>query len=123
VNFCTERWEAEEQRERRQVPPATVITLRSGEGHELKGDFGLFKISQTDSHHAGQLSSALAALEQWLRTLLDAGLDVAPYIENILANSNSVATRGVLINVGKYKPELFKDPLKSLIGVHLLSLG
>lgn len=122
VNFCTERWEAEQQRERRQVSPTTGITLGNGAGHEFKGDFGLFKISQTNSHHTGQLSSALAALEQWLRTLFDDGLGITPFIENILVNSNSVATLGVLINVGKYNPEFFKVPLKPLIGVHLLYL-
>jgi transcriptional regulator with XRE-family HTH domain len=122
VNFCTERWEVESEREHRQIPSSMAVTLSSGVAHEFKGDFGLFKMSQTDSHHTGQLSSALAALEQWLRTLLDAELDITPYIENILVNSNSVAMLGVLINLGKHKPELFKGPLKSLVGIHLLYL-
>jgi transcriptional regulator with XRE-family HTH domain len=122
VNFCTERWEAEAQRERGQVPPPMAITLGSGAVHEFKGDFGLFKMPQTDSHHTGQLSSALAALEQWLRTLLHAQSDVTPHTENILVNSNSVMTLGVLVNIGKYKPELFEGPLKPLIGAHLLYL-
>jgi hypothetical protein len=122
VNFCTERWEAEERRERRQVPPRTAITLGSGAYHEFIGDFGLFRISQADSHHTGQLSSALAALEQWLRGLLDARWDIAPYVENLLSNSNSVATLGVLVNIGKSEPELFKGPLKPLTCVHHLYL-
>jgi len=122
VNFCTERWEVEARRERGQVPPPMAITLGSGAVHEFKGDFELFRMSQTDSHHTVQLSSALAALEQWLRTLLDAQSDVTPYTDNILVNSNSVMTLGVLVNIGKYKPKLFEGPLKPLIGAHLLYL-
>ena len=39
-------------------------------------------------------------------------------IEHLLRTSNSVAILGVLMNVGKYRPELFLGPLKPLLALY-----
>ena len=76
----------------------------------------VFDWVQSNSISAGQLYSALAALERWLCMGLDNGTDIAPFVERILRGSNSVGVLGVLANVGKYRPELFAGPLRPLLG-------
>jgi hypothetical protein len=52
--------------------------------------------------------------------LIDRGVDVTPYLDDLLRTSHSLAVVGVLINVGKYKPGLFKGPLRPLLGDEVL---
>ena len=63
----------------------------------------------------GQLYSGLAALEKWLCMLVDAGTDVNAQIQTILRDCDSVATLGVLVNLGKYRPKLLEGPLQPLL--------
>jgi hypothetical protein len=119
LDFCTERW-AHDITRRGGTPPRLSITLVDGTQREFTGDCGVFSWSQENSNRNGQLFSALAALEKWLCNLIDQGVDIAPYLDDLLRTSRSVAAVGVLINVGKYKPDLFKGPLKPLLGDDVL---
>ena len=119
VKFCTERW-AHEVTCRGGTPPKFSFTLADGTVRDFTGGFRVFSWSQENSTRNGQLHSALAALEKWLCTLIDRGVDVTPYLDHLLRTSHSLAVVGVLINVGKYKPDLFKGPLRPLLGEDVL---
>jgi hypothetical protein len=112
INFCTSRWEHGTGREEGSHRPTTSVILDDGTAREFVGDYLVFAWSQSNSHHNGQLFSALAALEKWLCGLIDREVDITGHIDNLLRNSNSVAVIGVLINIGKYRTELFKGPEK-----------
>src|SRR5690606_24723309 len=71
----------------------------------------------------GQLHCAIAALEKWICMKIDKGEDIEPVIEQILENSNSVAVLGMLLDIGKYKPDLFSGVLQSFLGVYDLYQG
>ena len=88
----------------------------------FRGRYSVFAWSQTNNHVNGQLYSALAALEKWLCGLIDQGLDVTSHIETLLRNSDSVAVLGVLVNLGKRSPELFRTTLRPLAAVAELYL-
>lgn len=114
VDFCTERWQHEMQRhERGRV--SIALTLRSGTQKEFAGNHAVFDWAQENSTHAGQLHSALAALEKWLCVSIGRDVDVSPYIERLLGESHSVAFLGVLLNVGKFRPALFEGVLRPLL--------
>lgn len=119
VNFCTERW-AHAVTRRGGAPPTFSFTLADGTVREFIGGFRVFSWSQENSTRNGQLHAALAALEKWLCMLIDRGVDVMPYLDSLLRTSHSLAVVGVLINVGKYKPDLFKGPLKPLLSDDVL---
>jgi hypothetical protein len=120
VNFCTERRASECRRHWPEDPtPELVLNLPEGIERRFGGGVRVFIWSQTDSTHTGQLNSALAALERYLVTKIERGLDVEPDIHRILLTGSSVALLGVLTNVGKSKPKLFLGILRPLI-VHSL---
>jgi hypothetical protein len=120
VNFCTDRWEAETRRDGGSPVPKTSVRLADGTVRSFTGDYLVFGWTQANSSHTGQLHCALNALERWLCNLIDGGTDILPYMDNLLRNSNSVAVLGVLINVGKYRVELFKGALRPLLAIHHL---
>ena len=117
VNFSTDRWKhtVSEGSE----PARAMITLRleAGTVREYEGNSWVFAWSDEDSNFIGQLHCALAALEQWLCDLIDVGIDIVPRIDALLRATASVAVLGVLVNVGKYREELLKGPLRPLLGV------
>ena len=115
VDFCTEHWDHE--RQRRGVDPI-YITLEFPEGTSKKfiGNRLVLGWGQDNSTSAGQLHSALSALEKWLCVCLDNDTDISPYVQRLLKHSNSVAILGVLINVGKYRHALFEGLLCPLLG-------
>lgn len=119
VNFATERWVHEVRKGGRTATPS-VVTLGDGTTREYFGGYRVFSWSQENTHRNGQLYSALAALEKWLCNQVDRGVEVAPYLEDLMKNTVSMAVLGVLVNVGKYKLELFKGPLKPLLSQHWL---
>jgi hypothetical protein len=118
VDFCTDRWVDEVRSDGGQPTPVS-LTLTDGTALSFNGNFRVFCWSQENSNRNGQLHSALAALEKWLCGLIDRGTDAAPYLDDLLRTSHSVAVVGVVMNVGKYRPGLFKGPLKPLLGEHL----
>jgi hypothetical protein len=64
--------------------------------------------------HGSQIQSGLMALEQWLYEQIDQGIQIEPWIARILAESESIAFAGVLLDVGKRAPELFFTALAPL---------
>ena len=64
----------------------------------------------------------MAALEKWICTQIENKNDVAPIIDILWERSNSLAIIGVLINIGKYKPELLLDVLCPLAEIYELYL-
>jgi hypothetical protein len=118
VDFCTERW-----RHELQVPDdGAVIRLQMPDGtvKAYSGNGQVLNWAQDNSTHAGQLFSALAALERWLCMEIDRGADVSAVVRDLLQRTGSVAVLGVLLNVGKYRPELFLDALLPTLGsLHL----
>jgi hypothetical protein len=118
INFCTERWVHAVRKRNRSDPAALSLRLTDGIVRQYAGNYWVFCWSQHNSLSIGQLHCALAALERWLCDLIDTGIDVAPHIEELLRATNSAATLGVLVNVGKYRDELFRGPLRPLLGAH-----
>lgn len=64
--------------------------------------------------HGALLHSALMALERWFYEQIDAGRDVEAAAGRIVAESESVAFAGVLLDVGKKMPSLFAGALRPL---------
>jgi hypothetical protein len=117
VSFCTDRWEHGVTRHHGQAPAPVSIRLNDGTERQFRGRYNVFAWSQTNDHANGQLYSALAALEKWLCVLVDQGADVSSHIEYLMPHADSVAVPGVLINVGKRLPELFRTVLKPLLTI------
>jgi ABC-type oligopeptide transport system ATPase subunit len=116
INFATERW-VQVVTGKGSAPTPLSLRLSDGTTRKYAGNGWVFRWSHENSLFLGQLHAALAALEKWLCDLVDAGKDVAPEIEALLQTTNSVSVLGVLVNVGKHKPEFFKGPLRPLLGL------
>ena len=126
VEFCTARWLQERARQGEEKPPQTTILMRDGKEKTFFGNWKVFDWTQENSHFAGQLHSALNALEDGLTLQLDQGADVEPALERILHESSSMAFLGLLVNVAKYRPSLLSGalmPLPSSQDLHWLDLG
>lgn len=112
VNFCTERWQADIAD---QNPPSVALTLADGSKKVFIGNRLVFEWDHHSSMHNAQLGCALAALEKWLMVQLDQGDSIAAYVERLLIESKSLAILGVLLHIGKYRPELFAGCLRPLL--------
>ncbi len=117
INFGTGRWVHAVRKHNRSDPATVSLRLADGPVREYAGNYWVFTWSHQDSLFIGQLHCALAALERWLCDLIDAGIDVEPHIDTLLQTTNSMAVLGVLVNVGKYRVQLFKGPLRPLLGL------
>ncbi|MGB7099659.1 MAG: hypothetical protein WBD95_12965 [Xanthobacteraceae bacterium] len=115
VCFCTEHWNTEWQEAFSEAPPSIKVSASDGIQYQFLGDQRVFAWSQTSASHAGQLHSALAALERYFTLRIEAGADIAPDLERVKLTGNSAGLLGVLINIGKYKPELFLGVLRPLV--------
>ncbi|MFZ0246604.1 hypothetical protein [Candidatus Binatus sp.] len=113
--FCTARWVQERERQGEEKPPQTTILMRDGKEKTFFGNLKVFDWTQENSHFAGQLHSALNALERWLTLQLDQGADLEPALERILHESSSMAYLGLLVNVAKYRPSLLSGTLMPLL--------
>lgn len=116
INFATERW-VQAASSKDSVPRPLSLSFNAGATRNYSGNSWVFRWSHENSLFTGQLHAALAALEKWLCDLVDAGIDVSLEIEALLQATNSVSVLGVLVNVGKHEPELFKGPLRPLLGL------
>ena len=116
VNFATHRWLEASRKKFGSTPDPLPVSLTDGSIKEYVGNAWVFGWSQENSLGVGQLYSALAALESWLCDRIDEGGDVTMQLQTILRQTGSVAVLGVLINVGKHAPQLFKGPLLPLLG-------
>jgi hypothetical protein len=113
VQFCTERWadgmgfEGE--------PPSLSLAFGADPPPRYIGNSQVFDWPQGSGYSAGQLHSALDALERWLCDRIEAGADVAADCLELLASCRSVSILGVLTNVGKRQPSLLASALKPLL--------
>ncbi|WP_315837572.1 ATP-binding protein [Bradyrhizobium prioriisuperbiae] len=62
----------------------------------------------------------LMAVERWLYEKIERGEDIAPWINRILRESESLAFAGLLFDIGKYGPALFAGVLRPLLQNWLL---
>ncbi|MBV8755108.1 MAG: ATP-binding protein [Hyphomicrobiales bacterium] len=115
TSFCTERWIAEWKKLWSGTPPSISLILSDSTEHQFLGGSRVFAWSETNSSRAGQLHSALAALERYLTLKIGVDLNVEPELERLLLTATSAGLLGVLTNVGKYKPDLFRGVLRPLV--------
>lgn len=118
VNFCTDKWA-----DNYKSVYSLEFIFQDGREKSFKGDGRVFSWSQEESTSNGQLHCALAALEKWIYNKIDKEEDIEPVIRTLLQNSNSVAIIAVLLDVGKYKPDLFTGILEPFLGVYELYQG
>lgn len=118
VNFCADRWA-----DNYETIYSLELTLQDGSKKSFKGDGRVLSWSQESDNSNGQLHCAIAALEKWICMKIDEEEDVEPVIEQILENSNSVAVLGMLLDIGKYKPDLFIGVLQPFLGIYDLYQG
>jgi hypothetical protein len=118
LDFVMERWAAHAAPGA--VIPSISLSLSNGETRRFTGTARQFGWSQLKSTANGQLFSALDALERWLVLKADAGEDLAPWCDRLLALESSTAILGVLVNLGKFRPDLFKGRLRPLVGIEAL---
>lgn len=118
INFCADRWA-----DNYETVYSLELTLQDGSKKSFKGDGRVLSWSQESDNSNGQLHCAIAALEKWICMKIDEGEDVEPVIKQILENSNSVAVLGMLLDIGKYKPDLFTSILQPFLGVYELYQG
>jgi hypothetical protein len=88
----------------------------NGERKRWYGDSNVFRWHHDWplSHGGSQLQSALMALEQWLYEQIEQSISVETWIGRIVAESESLAFAGLLLDVGKRAPELFFTVLAPL---------
>src|SRR4029079_7453700 len=55
------------------------------------------------------------ALERWLWERCEAGHDIRPTVDALIAQCSSVAVVSVLVNVAKSHPELFEDRMEQFL--------
>mgnify|MGYP003632799808 CR=1 FL=1 len=115
VNFCTERWCDVVGQDHEDPPVGVTLQMNDGSTKLFAGSSEVFGWVQSTSNHSGNLFCALDALERWLTVQLDAGVDLTPQIERLLAEGSSSAFIGLLANVAKYRPELLAGPLAPIL--------
>ncbi|WP_395022863.1 hypothetical protein [Dongia sp.] len=115
VNFCTDRWKEQVVKDRDGEAPRISLTSSDGTQRQYFGRRDVFDWTQHNDMRIGSLSSALDSVERWLTLQVSAGIDLTPHLHRLLHECPSAAVIGLLINVGKYRPELFLSPLKSLL--------
>ncbi len=98
----------------------TIVVMSNDQARRFPGSHWHFGWSQSNSSSNGQLFSALDALEYWLIAKAKAGENLITLCDRLLEVEGSTAILGVLINLGKYQPSLFKGPLFSLVGIEAL---
>ncbi|MDQ3380863.1 MAG: hypothetical protein M3546_11195 [Actinomycetota bacterium] len=111
VSFATQR----SQELQGEAEPSSVnMQLRSGM-RELPGDAGLFAWYRDAPGAPDAVVVGLMALERYLYEQIDADQPVDAFLERVLSESTSVATLGVLVAVGCYRPALLEGPLEPLL--------
>lgn len=119
VEFCTERWADNEEREGGEQ---IQIRLRDDTIRTYVGDWQVFDWSHTRRAVNSQLFAALDALERWLWMKIKAGEDVSALCADLLTRSKSAAIPGVLTDCAKLDLTLLHGPLAPLMTSPLLVL-
>jgi hypothetical protein len=79
------------------------------------GDGNVFGWHRSMSLDASAVECALMALEKWLYDEMEAGRDVAEWIDFIFRHGRSLAFAGVLVSLGLKHPKLFTRELQPLL--------
>ena len=112
VNFATDRaYEIGEDVRHHLAVPITV----GGEKHEWRGHQFSHVWHQGHVFAPRAVGCALLSLEKWFYLLMDADEPLDSHLDTIFRDSHSIALAGVLICVGKRRPELFLGPLRPLV--------
>ncbi|QEG38234.1 nucleoside/nucleotide kinase family protein [Roseimaritima ulvae] len=129
INFATGRWAAKELRSRQRRGPASpdlaglievddnleVLVQVEADAKSWIGDRRVFRWYLDWPVDCRIIPCVLMALEKWIYEQIDAEQDVDQILREIVGRSESVAFAGLLIDVGKRKPELFLTCLRPLL--------
>lgn len=112
VNFATDR--------AGELPPGarTQISVPVRVGEEVRPWRGhTYSYAWSKGHVFGprMVGCALLSLEKWLYLHLEEKKPIDGHLATIIELGRSIALAGVLVSVGKFKPELFLGPLKSIV--------
>jgi len=111
VDFCTERWAADQ----RAAEPQIALRFPDSSVRGFDGDWLVLDWSQSRRSTNSQLFSALDALERWIWLRREAGEDLSGLYAELLAGSHSAAILGVLANSAKHRPQELLGPLEILL--------
>jgi tryptophan 2,3-dioxygenase len=122
VDHATDRWaEAVTHnyaRERRctpnGVPPMAPILVHAEERGFI-GNAQVFGWSQGNPDSGGVIGSILTGLEKHLYDRVEAGNDITPLVQRLLAESRSLAMVGLLSMFGRRYPQYLRGPLRGLL--------
>lgn len=122
VNFATRRFaEAEKRRPKNKFfPDEPEVEVLMGVGSDRKRWLGNNQVYRW--HNDWPLKSkiitcSLMALEFWLYEEAEKGAEISGPLNRILAESESLAFAGLLVDVGKRFPALFAGPLRPLLAI------
>ena len=123
VNFATGRWVDGEKvhavRWFGQRQPTNenlgIHVLVGGSDRLWLGDSRVLRWHLDWPLNSNVISCALMALEKWLYGEMDASRDISRWVDRILAESESLAFAGLLLDVGKRQPSLFTTLLRDLL--------
>lgn len=129
INFATRRWAAKELRYRQHRGPESpdlaglievddnleVLVQVEADAKFWIGDRRVFRWYLDWPIDCRIIPCVLMALEKWIYEQIDAEQDVDHILREIVGRSESVAFAGLLIDVGKRKPELFLTCLRPLL--------
>src|SRR5262249_26734737 len=122
VNFATRRFvEAARGRPKSELFPEEQepeVWIDAGGGRKKWfGDNQVYRWHNDAPLESKLITCSLMALEFWLYEELEKGGDVSGPLTRILAESESLAFAGLLVDVGKRYPALFTGPLRPLLAV------
>jgi hypothetical protein len=123
IGHATDRWVetgARYRARKRGCSPGEIETpvvpiQVEGKERDYIGNERVFGWSQQSPDHGGVLGSALAALEKHLYDRVDAGEDVTPLVQRLLAESRSLSIVGLLSVFGRRHPQYLHGPLRGLL--------
>jgi len=116
TNEATDRYlQALEGEVQELLPPITIEI--EGTSVEWPGNEVVYLWYRGDARAPKTVASALMALEKWFYERIEAEEDIGPAVEQVMAESRSLAFAGLLIAVGYRRSSLFGGPLRSLLGV------
>jgi len=118
VNFATERWTSSYKYKNEDIP--TIHLEFNNIQKEIIGNRSIYFWFRDSGNPPSSIVTALMSLEKYLYDKIDQDKSIAEILNTILEQGNSTAFIGLLISIGKYKPELFFNSLKPLLGIYTL---